>query len=152
MAVELIPLGAPELGMTRGEMLQHIDFLWTYMQEQTDFTVQIVFAWLVAMFFIANKLPTYQFVAAHVFYLIFLLRQYFRIADTGTALDVWYDRIGLPGWSYADRGEPLMDFYVRYFAPVIDQSIFFLVVAGTIWWSISCRRRQPDSPEVSFSD
>ncbi|MEM1403852.1 MAG: hypothetical protein AAGG55_11020 [Pseudomonadota bacterium] len=152
MAAELVPLGAPELGMTRGEMLEHIDFLWNYIHSQTEFTIQIVFAWLIAMFFTAKQLAKSQFIAAHVFYLLFLLRQYFAIADSQAALAAWYDRIALPSISDVKASDPLLVFYNNYLGPFFDQFLFLGVVAGTIWWAFSCRRERESTISVSAPD
>jgi hypothetical protein len=152
MAAELMPLGAPELGMSRGEMLEHIDFLWNYIHSQIEFTIQIIFAWLVAMFFTAQKLKRHQFVAAHVFYLLFLMRQYFIIGDSGYALDAWYERIALPSLDAARSADPLLDIYQTYLASFFDQALFVAVVAGTIWWSISCRQEGAATVNISSAD
>jgi hypothetical protein len=61
--------GGAELGMTRAEMLEHLDVLITASQSSVDSSIQFLFAWLVAMFFIAHRLSKVQFLAAIGFYL-----------------------------------------------------------------------------------
>ncbi|MEM7704487.1 MAG: hypothetical protein AAF358_02985 [Pseudomonadota bacterium] len=151
METELLPLGAPELGMTRGEMLEHIDFLWNYIHSQIEFTIQIVFAWLIAMFFTAKQLKMSQFIAAHVFYLMFLTRQYFGIADSQAALGVWYDRIALPNIDSVKAEDPLLVFF-NSFSGYFEQFLFVAVVAGTIWWSFSCRTERSRTIIASSPD
>jgi hypothetical protein len=114
--------------------------------------IQIVFAWLIAMFFTAKHLTKSQFIAAHVFYLLFLMRQYFAIADSSAALIAWYDRIALPNINDVKATDPLLVFYNSFLAPFFDQILFVGIAAGTIWWSFSCRKARASTLNVSVPD
>jgi hypothetical protein len=86
------------------------------------------------------------------FYLLFLMRQYFIIGDSGYALDAWYERVALPSLDAARSADPLLDIYQTYLASFFDQALFAAVVAGTIWWSISCRQEGAATVNISSSD
>lgn len=141
---EIIPFGegGAELGMTRGEIQEHIDWLWSYQHMQTEFVIEMIFAWLVAMTFIAARLSTKQFVVAHIFYLTFLLQQFMAINDSLLALTTWQDRNGLAAVS-ADIGG-FAGFYMQYLLGDLDVAIFFAAVVASVWWSISCRKTGTD--------
>ncbi|MEM9531745.1 MAG: hypothetical protein AAGA23_12565 [Pseudomonadota bacterium] len=130
--------GGAELGMTRGEIQEHIDWLWSYNQVQTEFVIEMVFAWFVAMTFIAKRLTTRQFIVAHVFYLLFLVRQYMAMEDATIALGTWIERNGL---SPVNTDPGLVTYlYNNYLGIFMDQFLFLAVVAGSVWWSVSCRK------------
>ena len=136
----VLPLGegGAELGMTRGEIQEHIDWLWGYNLAQTEFAIEMIFAWFVAMTFIARRLTTRQFIVVHFFYLAFLLRQYMAMEDAQIALVVWLERIGLPPVN-TDPGF-ITNFYRQYVSGYADQVLFIAAVAGSVWWSLSCRK------------
>ena len=81
--------GGAELGMTRAEMLEHIDVLIMGGVSAVDSSIQFLFAWLVAMFFIAHRLSRIQFFTATGFYLVMSFLKYAELACNYTAQDTW---------------------------------------------------------------
>ena len=137
--------GGADLGMTRAEMLEHIDVLVMAGVSAIDSSIQFLFAWLVAMFFIAHRLSRAQFLAAIGFYLVMSFLKYAELVSNYTAQDTWVRYAGFYLQEHEVGVEPaLTDKVVEAALSYVALSLmFWAVVAASIWWAVSCRRNQP---------
>ena len=146
--VTIRPLGegGAELGMTRAEMLEHLDVITVAGQSAMDSSIQFLFAWLVAMFFIAHRLSKVQFVAAIGFYLVMSFLKYAELVSIFRAQDSWAAYAGLVIQEHEPGTEPTL-FNQIVQAALSGHSltlVFWAVVAASIWWAVSCRTNQPN--------
>jgi len=138
--------GGAQLGMSRAEMLEHLDVLITAGQSAVDSSIQFLFAWLVAMFFIAHRLSKVQFFVAIGFYLGISFLKYAELASNFAAQDTWAGYAGFYVQEH-DVGAESNLFDKMIEVALSDQSLsltFWAVVAASIWWAISCRKNQPN--------
>ena len=138
--------GGAELGMTRAEMLEHIDFLSEAFQSSIDGSVQFLFAWLVAMFFVAHRLSIVQFLVANGFYLAISTLQYVTLFTLSRSAEVWSRYAGFYTQTNEVGVQPtILDRTIDAVIGGYSQSlVFWGVVAAGIWWAVSCRRNQPN--------
>ncbi len=137
--------GGEELGMTRAEMLDHINVLEGVFSSAVGSSVEFLFAWLVAMFFIAHRLSKLQFLVASGIYLLLMSMHFLSMVNTATYTEIWKRYAGFSTQAYATGTD----------AAILDRSIdlaqggyfvslvFWVVVAISIWWAVSCRENQP---------
>ena len=93
--MDITPLGAPELGMTRAEILsyqiaQEELFLYSW-----ELFLMILFAYTVAMYVAGNKLTLPQRVLANTMYTIVMSVQIYRFHTYHVAFNEWGDYSGL---------------------------------------------------------
>ncbi len=137
--------GGEELGMTRAEMLDHINVLESASSAAVGSSVEFLFAWLVAMFFIAHRLSKLQFLVATGIYLILMSMHYFSMVSSATYTETWKRYAGFSTQADATGTEKtILDSGIEFaqgghFASLV----FWVVVAISIWWAVSCRENQP---------
>ncbi|MEP5570098.1 MAG: hypothetical protein ABJN62_19815, partial [Halioglobus sp.] len=68
--VEIIPLGTPELGMTRAEMLEYGSNMSGEAVTTVDTFYTLLFAYVIAMFIAGRLLTRMQYVIANIMYLL----------------------------------------------------------------------------------
>ena len=137
--------GGEELGMTRAEILEHINHLDGLFQAALDGSIQFLFAWLVAMFFVAHRLSIVQFIVANIFYIVICILQYVTMLSIFQSSEVWKRYGGFFVQSNEVGGEPtLLDGIREAVLGGYSQSlVFWAVIAASIWWAANCRRNQP---------
>jgi hypothetical protein len=149
--VQIIPFGegGAEIGMTRAEIHEHMDYLRSNFDVITTTILQLVFAWLVGMFFVAHRLSRLQLFVATIFFAVFYFQawsHYFIIIDE---YELWHS-FAWPA-DYAHYGfTPSPDrtwmikavHYLNFTGPLWD-ALPLIMFAGSIWWASSCRRNQP---------
>ena len=95
MAVDIIPLGAPDLGMTRAEILSQSNDLMALFSSSSEMFFQFLFAYMIAMYLAGSQLTRGQYAIANVTYLIVMASVLFAgytLFDTSRA---WGDYSGL---------------------------------------------------------
>ena len=137
--------GGDKLGMTRAEILEHLNHLDGAFQAAVDGSVQFLFAWLVAMFFVAHRLSRVQFFVANGFYLVICVLQYVTMLSIFQSQDVWSRYGGFYTQSHEVGTEPtLLDRFLEGLIGGYSISlVFWALIAASIWWAVSCRRNQP---------
>ena len=70
MAVDTIPLGWPELGMTRAEILVHVNSLHGHYANANEMFYTLLFAYVVAMYLAGSQLTRAQYTIVNVMYLV----------------------------------------------------------------------------------
>ena len=70
MAVDVIPLGAPELGMTRAEILDYANSMLDMYHNSNEMFYTLLFAYVVAMYLAGSQLTRMQYIIANAMYLI----------------------------------------------------------------------------------
>lgn len=137
--------GGAELGMTRSEILEHLDQLAVLFQSNIGGSIEFLFAWLVAMFFIAHRLSKPQFLIANGFYLIICTLQYVSLLSISQAEDTWSRYGGFYTQVLDTIGDhSLLDRIMEAAASGYFLSlVYWAVVVVSIWWAASCRKNQP---------
>ena len=108
--------------------------------------VQFLFAWLVAMFFVAHRLSKVQFLVANGFYLAISTLQYVTMVTLLQTQDVWSCYGGFYTQSHEVGTQPtLLERIIDGIPGGYSLSlVFWVVVAAALWWAVSCRRNQPN--------
>ena len=136
--IAIRPLGdyALELGLTRYELLELSNHAGDRFGGTVDFLIQILFALLIASFFIAHKLSKSQlgFLLATYTVLFFLNWNWARAhAEEWAAFSA---AAGLPPVGTIIIGDVLIS----------DLAILWVLLCamyfGSIWWVLSCRKNQ----------
>jgi len=148
--VEIIPFGngGAELGMTRAEMYDRLDNLYAEWIGYTTLTLQITFAWLIAMFFVAHRLSRPQLFVVAVFFSWFYFQSWQLQMSTLREIAAWSQLLApegielLPARDYSWAHRSMRAFLYGTDSQYRD-TIPFLMFAGCIWWAFSCRRNQP---------
>ena len=94
VAVEITPLGAPELGMTRAEMLDYSSFLIEMSAGITDTYYTLLFAYVIAMYMAGRQLTRAQYAVANVMYLIVMSVTIVSILGSFLLSGEWGDYAG----------------------------------------------------------
>jgi hypothetical protein len=147
MATRSFGEGGAELGMTRGEMLEHIDSLLHGQQILIEYQTQLIFGWLAVSFFVAHRLSRAQFILACVFFSLFTLNNYVNIADAWSSLDTWVSMAGfIPGNSGVEAEQSAMERLIDVTTGDIAYAMLGLCAyVACIWFAVSCRRNQPNT-------
>jgi hypothetical protein len=135
--VTVRPLGEVglELGMTRYELYEVSNQALTTFHTNIDSLIQILFAFLMAMFFIAHRLSRRQFGFALVTYSV-LQFLYLRGA---------YNAVGEFERLNAAMGLPTPDFEIwaiKFSEFTFVYTVMVAMYMGSIWWSFGCRENQ----------
>jgi hypothetical protein len=148
--VEIIPFGngGAEIGMTRAEMYDRIDNLYTESVSYTTLILQITFAWLIAMFFVAHRLSRPQLFVVAVFFAWFYFESWDLSLGAHGEIGAWYQLLAPGGidmlppvdvsWSHQVIKRLLWSADSEY-----RHTLPFWIFGGCIWWAFSCRRNQP---------
>ena len=144
-AVQLLPFGegGAELGMTRAEMLDQLHQIENSIMSTLEFQTQIIFGWLVAMFFVAHRLSHPQISVACTLFLGISLLNLGVIVSAISRINSW------AGYLYPDSGNPNSLDAVGVLIAILSNgwlqlSFILSVYAACIWWAFSCRRNQPN--------
>ena len=144
--VEIRPFGdgGAELGMSRAEMLDQINFLRESLATAIGDSIEILFAWLVVMFFIAHRLSRAQFFTAVSFYLIGHIYLYGTMYRHVMLQSVWARYGGFISRADAGGGTTPIDSLLSFLMSGYTSTfVYWAIVATSIWWAVSCRRNQP---------
>ena len=143
VAVRAFGPGGAEMGMSRAEMYARIDNLEITIMTALQFEAQIIFGWLVAMFFAAHRLSRLQMLLACVFFLAVGLLNLAVIVSAITRAGYWMEML------YASSADDLEETasVLDVFLSVISNGPFQLALilslySACIWWAYSCRRNQ----------
>ena len=137
--------GGAELGMTRAEMLDHINQLEAAFSSAAGSSVEFLFAWLVAMFFVAHRLTKLQFIVASGIYLLLMFTHYISMVSSTAYSETWKGYAGFNMQaSAAGVDKTILDRSIEltlggHFASLV----YWVVVTISIWWAVSCRKNQP---------
>ena len=137
--------GGEELGMTRAEMLDHINVLEGTFSAAVGSSVEFLFAWLVAMFFIAHRLSKLQFLVASGIYLLLMSMHYFSMVSSATYTETWKRYAGFNTQLNTTGAEKtFLDSSIELIQGGQFASIVYWgVIVISIWWAFSCRENQP---------
>ena len=134
MATETIPLGAPDLGMTRAEILTYANEAAALFGSNSEMFFQLLFAYMVAMYLAGAQLTRGQYAIANITYLTVMTSQLFAGFTLFTSVRVWGDYSGLS--SSAGSFEP-------YWAGTVIGIRAGLVVLS-LWFGRRIRHPQTD--------
>jgi uncharacterized membrane protein len=109
MAVDVIPLGAPELGMTRAEILEYANTMREISISMGEMFYTLLFAYVVAMYLAGSQLTRMQYAIANTMYLVVMAATVFKLYVSQSVALLWGDYSGLENadssaefWVYAD--------------------------------------------------
>ena len=95
MAVDVIPLGLPELGMTRAEILEHSNTMLDIYYNSAELFYTLLFAYVVSMYLAGSQLSRMQYIIANAMYLIVIGTTAFAGFGLLNLFYVWGDYAGL---------------------------------------------------------
>ncbi|MEP4485542.1 MAG: hypothetical protein ABJ013_07940 [Halioglobus sp.] len=133
MAVELIPLGKPELGMTRAEMLEHGSALAELASSGIDTFYTLLFAYIIAMYIAGRQLTTTQYVIANIMYLAVMATTIFFVVSSLIGDFSWSEFAGLSNGNSRE-------FYLGVGGG------FAMLVILSIWFGRKIRHPSPNLP------
>jgi hypothetical protein len=137
MAIEIIPLGAPQLGMTRAEMLTAFAQYGEAGQGIMDTVITLLFAYVVAMYIAGRQLTRLQYTIANVMYLTIMFSALFGLYRSGVDQALWLER----AW-----GEYSLSNLVQA-VPVVKLSLFSIVTLLSIWFGSKIRHPTSELPQ-----
>lgn len=70
MSVDVIPLGNPELGMSRAEILDYANTMLEFFFSSVELFYTVLFAYVIAMYLAGSQLTKVQYVIANIMYLM----------------------------------------------------------------------------------
>ena len=123
--MDIIPLGAPELGMTRAEILsyqiaQEELFLYSW-----ELFLMILFAYTVAMYVAGTKLTRPQRILANTMYIMVMTVQIYRFHTYHVAFNNWGDYSGLGS---------VMDEAALNWLPLVSVLLGVALVTLSMWF------------------
>ena len=139
--------GGAELGMSRAEMLDHIHYLGEVTSATYDTQLQIFFAWLVAMFFVAHRLSRAQFVVVSVLFTYFTWSSWTNLYGAADAFLAWQEYAGLYNTKSEPPGAPPNLIYqAMYFMRDLEMEHidYWAVYIACMWFGVNCRSNQPN--------
>ena len=137
MAIEIIPLGAPQLGMTRAEMLTAFAQYGEAGQGMMDTIITLLFAYVVAMYIAGRQLTRLQYTIANVMYLTIMFFAIFALYRSGVDQAVWLER----AW-----GEKYLLSNLMQAVPVVKLSLFSIITLLSIWFGSKIRHPTSELP------
>jgi hypothetical protein len=137
MAIEIIPLGAPQVGMTRAEMLTAFAQYGEAGQGIMDTVITLLFAYVVAMYIAGRQLTRLQYTIANVMYLTIMFSAIFGLYRSGVDQALWMER----AW-----GEYSLSNLVQV-VPVVKLSLFSIVTLLSIWFGSKIRHPTSELPQ-----
>jgi hypothetical protein len=137
MAIEIIPLGAPQVGMTRAEMLTAFAQYGEAGQGIMDTVITLLFAYVVAMYIAGRQLTRLQYTIANVMYLTIMFSAIFGLYRSGVDQALWMER----AW-----GEYSLSNLVQA-VPVVKMSLFSIVTLLSIWFGSKIRHPTSELPQ-----
>ena len=126
-------------------MLDHINQLEAAFSSAAGSSIEFLFAWLVAMFFVAHRLTRFQFVVVSGIYLLLMFTHYVSMVSSAAYSEVWKGYAGFNTQGNATGvDKTILDRSIElalggHFASLV----FWVMVAISIWWAVSCRKNQP---------
>ncbi|MEP6389406.1 MAG: hypothetical protein ABJ056_05745 [Halioglobus sp.] len=93
--VEILPLGAPHLGMTRAEMLEYAASNVDQAISLGDTFYTLLFAYVIAMFIAGRLLTRTQYVIANIMYVAVMTMTVFGFYSAYTTQNHWGANAGL---------------------------------------------------------
>lgn len=138
--------GGAELGMSRAEMMEHIHYLGEVVGTTYDTQLQIFFAWLVAMFFVAHRLSKPQFIVVSLLFTYFTWSSWTSLYAGQDAFIGWQEYAGLYHAKLEPVGAPPNLIYkAMYFMRDLDMDniYYWAVYIACMWFGVSCRNNQP---------
>jgi hypothetical protein len=91
MAVDLMPLGEPELGMTRAELIAAANESMSHSIELYSIFFTLVFAYIVAMYLAGSQLTRTQYSIANTLFLLTMVTVVLGVYETWETFNNWYD-------------------------------------------------------------
>ena len=145
--MELKPFGpgGAELGMSRAEMLDRVDYLESAEMAGIEFQTEVMFAWLVAMFFIAHRLSRVQFLAGCLLFSLISLWNYMNIWDNMVAFMYWQELAG-----FTSNGVEIVSIWDQISSAFLGgywmkAAMALSTFVACIWFAFSCRRNQANT-------
>ena len=130
------------MGMTKAEIYVQLNQLESTILTALEFQTQIIFGWLVAMFFVAHRLSRPQISVACIFFLGISLMNLAVIVSAISRAETWQDYL-FPTSNVVAMPSDMTDIFLDVISSGWLQLAFMLsVYAACIWWAISCRRNQ----------
>ncbi|MEP5567917.1 MAG: hypothetical protein ABJN62_08790 [Halioglobus sp.] len=135
MAVKMDPLGAPELGMSRAEILEYSSSMLEASLSGTELFYTLLFAYVVAMYIAGKQLTKLQYVIANAMYLIVMSMQIFLIYHTTAVQNLWIGYAGL----VTNTGNELW---------MISGGVNAMLVLLSLWFSNKIRHPTSEPPSA----
>lgn len=120
MTIDIRPLGAPELGMTRAEMLDQATANFELFSSTSEMFFALLFAYVVAMFIAGNQLTRVQYTLANAMYLLVTFGALSSAFSAATIANLWLDRAGMTS--------------AAEWLPVTSTAVRATLVAISIWF------------------
>lgn len=133
---------AIEIGMTKAEMYVQLNQLESTILTALEFQTQIIFGWLVAMFFVAHRLSRPQISVACIFFLGISLMNLAVIVSAISRAETWQDNLFPTSNVTAMPSDMTGIFFYVISSGWLQLAFILSVYAACIWWAISCRRNQ----------
>ncbi|MCP5131542.1 MAG: hypothetical protein H6985_18415 [Pseudomonadales bacterium] len=115
MAVDVVPLGVPELGMTRAEILEYANTMREMSISMGEMFYTLLFAYVVAMYLAGSQLTRMQYAIANTMYLVVMAGTVFKLYVLQSVALLWVDYSGLENvdssaeiWVYADAASAMI--------------------------------------------
>ncbi|MEP6389408.1 MAG: hypothetical protein ABJ056_05755 [Halioglobus sp.] len=131
--VELIPLGLPELGMTRAEMMEIIAHNTEMAHGMGDTFYTLLFAYIIAMFIAGRLLTRTQYVIANIMYVVVMTLTVFGLFNFSRQANAWVE--------YAGMHNGFGDF------TLVVSALFAILVILSIWFGRKVRHPTSELPQ-----
>ena len=133
---------ASEMGMTNAEIYAQLNQMEATILTALEFQTQIIFGWLVAMFFVAHRLSRPQISVACTFFLCISLMNLAVIVSAISRAETWQGYL-FPNSNANAMPSDMTGIFLYVISSGWLQLAFVLsLYAACIWWAISCRRNQ----------
>ena len=149
---EMIPFGegGAELNMTRAEMIEHARAREEEQQAIIDSQTQLVFAWLLAMYFVGRRLNRFQFAVISFFFTLLTFNKWLNLHFLIDSAQRWWTYAGASAMDFAAHGEGMEAGLTTALSGWLIGGLAFLLWACCMWWGISCYRGS--GPSLRLSD
>ncbi len=133
---------ASEMGMTKAEMYAQLNHLESTILTALEFQTQIIFGWLVAMFFVAHRLSRPQISVACAFFLGISLMNLGVLVSAISRAETLQGSM-FPESNFNAMPSDMTGIFLYAISSGWLQLAFMLsVYSACIWWAISCRSNQ----------
>lgn len=134
MAVEILPLGTPEWGMTRAELLDLAFVNVELSSSAVDTFITLLFAYVVAMFVAGRQLTRAQYLIGNSLYILCAGTTIFSVGDYLIRANMYVRAAGIE----PDRVDDLYLFIVGF---------YFMLVLFSIWFGRKIRHPTTELPQ-----
>ena len=145
VVIEPLGPGGAGLGMTRAEIWDQINHVESTINIAVEFQTQIIFGWLVAMFFVAHRLSGPQMFMAYVFFILINLMNLTNLVSGILRVKYWGELESTPNVTAASQTMDFTDWLIlATSAHWFQITLILSIYVACIWWAFSCRKNQPN--------